>query len=53
MANIYIRKLFPHDITHEVSLPTNIVYEYFNIRSITTRNFWGVVNHNSFFEAKI
>lgn len=43
MANIYIRKLFPHDITREVSLPTNIVYEYFNIRmnGIQTMTFKG------------
>ena len=43
MANIYIRKLFPHDITHEVSLTTNIVYEYFNIRmnGIQTMTFKG------------
>ena len=27
---VYVRKMFPHDITHEVSVRTDIVEEFFN-----------------------
>ena len=27
--NVYLRKLFPHDITHEVSITQSIIREYF------------------------
>lgn len=27
--NVYLRKLFPHDITHEVSVTQSIIKEYF------------------------
>lgn len=27
---IYVRKIFPHDVTHEVSVRTDIVQEFFN-----------------------
>ena len=26
---IYVRKMFPHDITHEVSVRTDIVQDFF------------------------
>ena len=30
---IYVRKMFPHDITHEVSVKTDIVNEFFGGKS--------------------
>ena len=27
--NIYVRKIFPHDVTHEVSVRKDIVYSFF------------------------
>ena len=31
---IYARKMFPHDITHEVSVKTNIVKEFFDNKTL-------------------
>lgn len=33
---IYVRKVFPHDITHEVSLTTEMVNDFFEKRTILT-----------------
>lgn len=50
--NIYVRKLFPHDITHEVSVTTKIVNEFFdgdNSFNFTgkTSGFSGIVTINA------
>lgn len=50
---VYVRKMFPHDITHEVSVRTDIVYEFFGGKTrgmifIGKRSsFEGEVNINS------
>ena len=42
---IYLRKVFPHDVTHEVSVTTEIVREYFD--SAKSMTFVGVKSGES------
>lgn len=42
---IYIRKIFPHDLTHEVSVTTEVVNEFFEGKSRFT--FYKGENHNT------
>ena len=46
---VYARKLFPHDITHEVSVRTSIVQEYFGGKTTGFR----IVGMRSGFDAMV